>query len=237
MVKRIILIGIIASIIIGITSVASYFAYEQIILNDNPASKASKDSQESQNYEDVCGYPVTDKMRLGIISKASFGLDSEPYLKAHPGNFTHVERSQYLTDEPLLQYWFELKNNKQIYFEIGVCDLDGSNMTLTEIGPNYEKPQEIIGSDGTTYQVLAAPGDPLIYKDTLKPVLNYDNCKRVADGYTKRKGTTLFTRETTNFDNPWKNQVFPLMDYCTSIGNYEMTVIDDKPQWTFKILE
>lgn len=237
MVRRIVLIGIIAGVIIGITSGVSYVAYDQIFVSEEPASKTLENNPEPQNYEDVCGYPVTDEMRLDIISKAAFGLDSKPYLKVRSGNFTHVERSQYLTDEPLLQYWFELKNNKQIYFEIGACDLDGSNMTLTEIGPNYEKPQEIIGSDGTIYQVLAAPGEPLIYKDTLKPVLDYDNCKRVADGYTKRKETTLFTRETTNFDNHWKNQIFPLMDYCASIGNYEMTVVDDKIQWTFTLSE
>lgn len=42
-----------------------------------------------------------------------------------------------------------------------------------------------------------------------------------------------FTRETTAFDAAWANQVFPLMDYCTSIGNYELKTIDGNINWSF----
>ncbi len=192
---------------------------------------------EVQNYEDICGYPVTDQMRLDTISKISFRFNDPPYLELHSGKFTHVERSQYLTDIPLLQYWFDLDNGRQIYFEIEACDLDGSSMTLTEIGPNYGKEPQATDFDATKYKVLAAPGSPLIYKDTLLPVLDVDNCKRVADNYSKEEQPQLYTRETTTFDTPWKNQVFSLMDYCTSIGNYELKTLDGNINWSFTPFE
>lgn len=192
---------------------------------------------ELQNYEDICGYPVTDQMRLDTISKMSFRFNDPPYLELHPGKFTHVERSQYLTDIPLLQYWFELDNGKQIYFEIEACDLDGSSMTLTEIGPNYGKEPQATDFDATKYRILAAPGSPLIYKDTLLPVLDVDNCERVADNYSKEERPQLYTRETTTFDTPWKNQVFSLMDYCTSIGKYELKTLDGNINWSFTLFE
>ncbi|MCV0409630.1 hypothetical protein [Nitrosopumilus sp.] len=188
-------------------------------------------NSDSDDYEELCGYPVTDEMRLDIIKNSwvSYGV---PYLTSQQGNFTHVERSKYLTDIPDLQYWFVLKSGKQVYFEIGACDIDDSNITLGEIGPNYEKSQDII-VDGIHYTVLPAPGSPLIYNDTLLPVLDIDNCKRVADNYTKEERPKLFTRETTTFDAAWANQVFPLMDYCTGIGNYELKTIDGNINWSF----
>lgn len=228
MANKVIIIGIIASMIIGITAGISYFASEQINVDDE---------LESQNYEDICGYPVTDQMRLDTISKMSFRFNDPPYLELHPGKFTHVERSQYLTDIPILQYWFDLDNGKQIYFEIEACDLDGSSMTLTEIGPNYGKEPQVTDFDATKYRVLAAPGSPLIYKDTLLPVLDVDNCERVADNYSKEERPQLYTRETTTFDPPWENQVFPLMDYCTSIGNYELKTLDGNINWSFTLFE
>ena len=91
---------------------------------------------ESDNYENVCGYPVTDQMRLDIISDASWSSDSYPYLKGHPGNFTHAEKSKYFDDVPQLRYWFDLANGKHVYFEMGACDTDSSNMILGELGTN-----------------------------------------------------------------------------------------------------
>ncbi len=191
---------------------------------------------QSSNYEDVCGYPITDKMRLDVISDTTFSHDSIPYLELHPGKFTHVKKSQYLTVVPILQYWFELDNGKQVYFEMEVCDLDASNITLGEIGPNYKEPEDIV-IDGVAYQELAAPGHPLIHKDTLEPLLDVDNCRRVADGYTEEERWQLYTRETTTFDAPWKNQVFPLMDYCTNMGKYELITLDGNINWNYTLLE
>lgn len=185
----------------------------------------------SDDYEKLCGYAVTDEMRLDMISKASWSSDSFPYLKGHPGNFSHVEKSLYLTDIPLVQYWFDLKNGKQAYFEMDVCNLDKSNITLGEIGPNYKKP-ESTGFDTSKYVILPAPGHPLIYKDTLKPVLDVENCKRVADNYTKEEKTRLVIRDDS-YDPAWKNQVFPLMDYCTGVGDYEMKTVNGNIVWSF----
>ncbi len=186
------------------------------------------------NYEELCGYPVTDEMRLDIISQKSYRDEKLPYLTLHKGSFTHMERSQYLTAIPDLQYWFELDNGKQVYFEIGACDLDGSNITLSELGPSWKKRQDVV-IDEIHYKILAAPGYSLIYKDTLKPVLDIDNCKRIAEGYTEQQKEKLFTRENTFFDPRWKNQVFPLMDYCTGLGNYVLKTSDGNIKWSFTV--
>ena len=210
--------------------IAIFFVSVTINHDSNDLSTQSMPS----NYEDICGTPVTDEMRLDIISKKSYSHDSIPYLKLHKGTFTHLEKSQYLTDIPIVQYWFDLENGKQVYFEMNVCDLEGSNITLGEIGPNYKKPQDIV-MDGIKYKVLLAPGSPLIYKDTLKPVLDVSNCKRIADDYTIEERTRLIIRDDS-YDPVWKNQLFPLMDYCTGIGNYEMKTVDGHVTWSFTLI-
>ena len=225
-------------LLVGSLSVAAVMALFVSLTMNNVGNDDVSMQSASNNYEDVCGYPVTHEMRLDILSKSKVGMlhDDLPYLDFHNGIFTHVEKSQYLTENPILHYWFDLENGKQVYFEIGACDLDDSNVSLTTIGPNYGK-SESINYDATKYQVLAAPGSPLIYKDTLMPVLDVENCKRVAEGYTKAGEWNLYTRESTNFEAPWKNQVFPLMDYCISIGKYELNTLDGNIKWRSALLE
>ena len=190
---------------------------------------------KSDNYKELCGYQVTDEMRLEIIYKyPTAGSEPLPYLQSHPGNFTHVEKSQYLEYYPSLKYWFELEDNRTGYFELGACDLDDSNITFGM--PNKIQPKPTISDfDTTKYEALEAPGRPLIYKETLRPVLDIDNCQRIADGYTKEERWELFTRETTTFHPAWENQVFPLMDYCASLGNFVLKTADGNINWNFII--
>ena len=188
---------------------------------------------DTEDHEELCGYPVTYDMHRDFIEswKGRPG-DKDPFLTIKQGIFTHVERSNLLTDMPILHYWYELKNGQQVYFGMEACALDDL-LFRAEPGPNYEKPQEF-EIDGTTYVELSSvPGNPWGYKDTLLPVLDVDNCKRVADEYTEQERERLLTRHTVNFDPQWKNQAFPLMDYCTSIGDYELNTLDRKITWTF----
>ncbi len=188
----------------------------------------------SNNYEELCGYPVTDQMRLDLIYQSSWNSDSSPF-KEGIGNFTHTERSLYLTDIPLLQYWFELKDGKKIYFELGACDLDDSDISAAQMNPNYEKPQDIV-IDGLHYVEFVGPGSPLIYKDTLLPVLDVDNCQRVAEYGTKVGKWKLFVDGGYDGDDtPWKNQVLPLRDYCQNIGTFELKTADGNINWSFTL--
>ncbi|MCE9651910.1 MAG: hypothetical protein K8Q89_02465 [Nitrosarchaeum sp.] len=188
---------------------------------------------DANNYEDLCGYPVTHEMRKDIVESLKQRHDDTVSLvELNQGVFTHVDRSLYLTDMPRLQYWYEIKDGKQVYFEIDACAFDNSQTTYVQLGPNYEQSQDII-IDGVHHNILPAPGSPLIYKDSLLPVLDIDNCQRVADNYTKEERSKLFTRETTTFDAAWENQVFPLMDYCTGIGTYELKTHDGNINWSF----
>ncbi|MFB5620847.1 MAG: hypothetical protein ACE5RC_06940 [Nitrosopumilus sp.] len=188
----------------------------------------------SNNYEELCGYPVTQEMQKTFLeSWKSRPDDKDSFLTIRQGVFSHVERSQYLTAIPILHYWYDLKDGKQTYFGMEACSLD-KILFRAEPGPNYEKPKDIV-IDGVTYVELEAPGKPLIYKNTLLPLLNIDNCKKVADVSTEQQRQKIFTRENTDPDIPWANQIFQLMDYCNEIGNYEMNVVDGKIKWIFTV--
>ena len=188
---------------------------------------------DSEDYEELCGYPVTHDIRRDFIeSWKDRHDDKDPLLTIRQGTFTHVERSQHLTDIPILHYWYDLKNGKQMYFAMEACSIDNF-LFRGEPGPNWEKPKEF-KIDGTTYVELKnVPGGPWGYKDTLLPVLDVDNCKRVADEYTEQERERLLTRQTAYFDTPWKNQGFPLMDYCQSVGTFELKTADGNINWSF----
>ena len=91
---------------------------------------------ESLAYEDLCGFPVTEKMHLKAIYDNShrFTREGVSYFELYPGNFTHITLAEnYLPDDPHLNYWFDLKNGKQMYFRIGACDVDGSDISRYEV--------------------------------------------------------------------------------------------------------
>ena len=188
---------------------------------------------DTEDYEELCGYPVTHEMRRDFIeSWKGMPRDKDPYLTIKQGTFTHVERSQDLTAIPVLHYWYDLKNGKKMYFAMEACSVVDLHYRA-EPGPNWEKPKEF-EIDGVTYVELKnVPGGPWGYKDTLLPVLDVDNCKRVADGYTEQEREKLLTRETAYHDAPWKNQVFLLMDYCQSVGTFELKTADGNINWNF----
>ena len=183
-------------------------------------------------YENVCGYPVTDEMRLDMISQISFSsVDSFPYLKGHPGQFTHVALSRDIGEVPVLQYWFELDTGKHVSFEMDACNLDGTKIGLIEYGPNYLKPSSKYEDD--FFNTISVPGNPMVQFSTMQPVLDVDNCQRIAQYYTTLQSPTMFTRENVTFDPLWKDQVFPLMDYCNDAGNFKMDIVGEKLKWSF----
>ncbi|MCV0391964.1 MAG: hypothetical protein K5790_01580 [Nitrosopumilus sp.] len=190
-------------------------------------------NSDTDDYEELCGYPVTHEMRRDIVESLKHADDRIPLVELNQGVFTHVERSLYLTDMPRLQYWYDIKDERQMYFEIEACAFDDSFIIhYVYPGPNHEESQDIV-IDGVYHKILSAPGSPLIYKDSLLPVLDVDNCKRVADNYTKKERQDLYTRENAHPEASWNNQIFLLMDYCTTIGNFEMTTVDGQINWIF----
>ena len=227
--SKLLLIGSI-SIVVIITLVFTSVPTDTISKNDAVMKLKPYD------YEDVCGFPVTDEMRLNIISEEStrFTNDGMSYLKVRGANFSHVELSQYNHDiVPALQYWYELRNGEQVYFEIGVCDIDNPKITLGTMGSTYLK--AIPDNCDDEFEKLSVPGFPLVNCYTMEPVLDVDNCKGLAEYYTKMQSPTMFTRENVTFDPLWKDQVFPLMDYCNDIGNFKMDIIGEKLKWSFTV--
>ena len=80
---------------------------------------------------------------------------------------------------------------------------------------------------------ISAPGFPMVNTITMQPVLDEANCYRIAEYYTKLQSPTMFTRENIDFDPLWKDQVFPIMDNCEEIGNFDMKIFDEKIEWVF----
>ena len=77
------------------------------------------------------------------------------------------------------------------------------------------------------------PGSPLIYLDTFKPVLDYDNCLRYAYWLTEHQKEKTDKSEDYPRYPPWGNQIFPLVDYCTANGELVKLDVGDKIQWNF----
>lgn len=191
---------------------------------------------EPYAYEDICGFPVTDQMRLDTLYEQStrFTNDGLSYLKLHKANFTHVKLAQYYDHKyPTLEYWFTLNNGQQVFFSISACDLENPNTSLGKAFGEYYKIKPETGEEN--YEQIPVPGFPMVNTVTMKPVLDADNCKRMTDYYTRMQSHTMFTRDNVDFDPLWKDQVFPLMDYCNEIGDFQMDVIDGKKiEWSFK---
>ena len=91
---------------------------------------------ESYSYEELCGFPVTEQMHLKAIYDNShrFTREGISYFELYPGDFTHSTFAEnYPPNDPHLNYWFDLENGKQVYFRIGACDVDGSDITRFEV--------------------------------------------------------------------------------------------------------
>ena len=196
---------------------------------------------EPYDYEDVCGFPITDEMRLDAILEGSthFSNDGYSYLTLRGGTFSHVGMSTFSTDDnPTLQYWFTLRNGHQVYFSMDACEIKGvSNGSKISLGTPMEQYYALhpptTGED--SYEIMSAPGHFLIHSVTREPVLDVKNCERIPKYYTAMQSDTMFTEENVTFDPLWKNQLFPLMDYCTDIGNFELDITDGKRYWSFKV--
>lgn len=230
--SKILLVGSVSVLAVLGAFFASFF------INDveNDVLNAVEVQLEPYAFEDVCGYPVTDEMRLKIIDDKStrFTHDGLSYLKVRGGVFTHVELAQhYQYQYPSLDYWYTLKNGKQVYFQIGACDIDDPNITLGESSVEYLKIKPETGE--VTLEQISAPGFPMVNTVTMKPILDVENCQRVAKYYTTLQSHTMFTRENVTFDPIWKDQVFPLMDYCNDTGDFQMDIIGEKIKWVFEV--
>lgn len=206
------------------------------ILSIVPEINAVSFQSITYDYEDICKFPVTDEMRLALIEEAShdFTNDGLSFIKLRGGTFTHIELSQHHEHlYPSLEYWYTLKNGQQVYFEIGACDEDTSRVSLGKISEEYYLIKPDTGE--TQYRQISVPGFPLVNTVTMQPVLDDANCYNVAEYYTKLQSPTMFTRENVTFDPLWKEQVFPLMDYCDDTGDFKMNVVDEKLKWDFVI--
>lgn len=91
--------------------------------------------------------------------------------------------------------------------------------------------------DHDKYTTVFGEGSILQELGTGSAVLTEDNCHRYAYWATKYQREKLELYEDYPRYPPWGNQIFPLVDYCTTVGDLVKTVDDDKIQWKFQVNE
>ena len=89
------------------------------------------------------------------------------------------------------------------------------------------------GFNSDIYYEEFGPGSPLIYLNSSKPVLDYDNCKRYAFWLTEHQKEKIDKYEDYPRYPPWGNQIFPLVEYCSDNGDFVKLAVGDKIQWSF----
>jgi hypothetical protein len=104
----------------------------------------------------------------------------------------------------------------------------------TSIKNNLESKDEF---DSNKYTTISDEGSPLVEIGTGNVVLTEDNCHRYAYWLTKYQKEKIDRYEDYPRYPPWGNQIFPLVDYCTTSGDLVKTIVDDKIQWKFQINE
>lgn len=86
------------------------------------------------------------------------------------------------------------------------------------------------------YHTVFGPHSPLSEIGTGNPVLTRDNCERYAYWLTEHQKEKITLQEDFSVRYPpWGNQIFPLVEFCTSNGELVKTVTDNSIRWEFKI--
>ncbi len=111
----------------------------------------------------------------------------------------------------------------RIYFEKAV----------PEVEPTQEPEKKDVGFDSELFHEVLGEGSPLVYKNSSKPVLDFDNCERYANWLTVHQKEKIDKYEDYSRYPPWGNQIFPLVEFCTSNGDFLKFEVEDKLQWSF----
>ena len=90
-----------------------------------------------------------------------------------------------------------------------------------------------ISYDSEKYYEEFGPGSPLIYLNSSKPVLDFDNCDRYAYWLTEHQKEKIDRYEDYPRYPPWGNQIFPLVDFCMANGDFVKLALADEFQWSF----
>ena len=93
--------------------------------------------------------------------------------------------------------------------------------------------QTVTGFDSKKYHEVFGPGSPIIHLDTSEPKLDHKNCHRYAYWLTEHQHTEINRYDENTRYPPWGNQIFPLVEYCISVGGLHKTADEDKIQWEF----
>ncbi len=85
------------------------------------------------------------------------------------------------------------------------------------------------------FSEVFGPGSPLMFNDGLEPVLLYDNCKRYVYWLNEHGHKDIHVPEDYPRYPPWGNQIFPLVEFCTSNGKIVNVGDENSIHWEFEI--
>ena len=95
--------------------------------------------------------------------------------------------------------------------------------------------QTVNGFDSSNYGEVFGSGSPIAHLETREPMLDYKNCHRYAYWLTEHQHPEINLYDENTRYPPWGNQIFPLVEYCISVGDLNKIINKDKIQWEFTI--
>ncbi|MCV0409652.1 hypothetical protein [Nitrosopumilus sp.] len=97
----------------------------------------------------------------------------------------------------------------------------------------------VMDDDGTPltseFSEVFGNGSPLVYNDGMRPVFLYDSCNRYAYWLNEHGKEKIDLPEDYPRYPPWGNQIFPLVEFCTSNGELVKTMSGNTIRWEFRI--
>ncbi|MCA9827754.1 MAG: hypothetical protein KC444_05095 [Nitrosopumilus sp.] len=87
----------------------------------------------------------------------------------------------------------------------------------------------------SNFSEVFGPGSPIAYNEGLKPVFLYDNCERYVYWLNEHGKEKITLPEDYPRYPPWGNEIFPLVEFCTSNGEIVNTANGNSVHWEFRI--
>jgi hypothetical protein len=142
-----------------------------------------------------------------------------------------VIKEDFKIQQLVITFFYE-KNSKQLSATYDINEQKVIDFTLGKPALVEEQTKEF---ESKKYTTVFDEGSPLMEIGTGNPVLDEENCNRYAYWLTKYQKEKLDRFEDYDRYPPWGNQIYPLVEYCTSVGEFVKTVADNKIQWEFQL--
>jgi len=237
-------------VLIGFTATLFIIPHAFAEQSDPPPVPEPKDDHKSHvDGEPFCGLGAIYQDGICIVDKTGekFVGSSSDKWEGHAYSLTVFEAPLKQFKSGITIEEIKCKDNLRLILKTGnnspACVKPETIPKLIKRGWGEPAPEPEIQQNTTNetnfdsekYYEEFGSGSPLIYKNISKPVLDYDNCKRYAFWLTEHQKEKIDKYEDYPRYPPWGNQIFPLVDYCTTEGNLVKAIVDEKIHWEFQL--